>query len=137
VTTRNVPRGIQTPRLNSIETWAASDVIGCGRTGRTNKYGHEFLPKYTQDSDCPHGTFQSSTPEKRGLINNGVSKKILPRNRCVLGACVSFLVVSNKVHTRTHPASKTIVGNNWSSGETKNRRTFPCQECCLLGNNSV
>ena len=62
------------PRSNSIETWGASDVTGCVKTRRTNKYGHESPKKYTQDSDCPHGTFQSSTPD-RGLINNGVSKK--------------------------------------------------------------
>jgi len=40
-----------------------------------------------------------------------------------MGACVSFLVVSDKVHTHAHPASKTIAGNNWSPGEAKNRQT--------------
>ena len=33
------------------------------------------------------------------MLNKEVSKKILPKDGCVMDACVSFLVVSDKVHT--------------------------------------
>jgi hypothetical protein len=40
---RKCPARHPNPRLNCIEKWAASDVIGCGRTRRSNKYFHEPL----------------------------------------------------------------------------------------------
>jgi len=39
------------------------------------------------------------------VLNKGVNKKILSKNGCVMDACVSFLVVSDKVHKQTHTVS--------------------------------
>jgi len=47
--------------------------------------------------------FNQQSP-KRGL-DKGVGKKILPKGGCVMDACVSLLVASDKVHTQTCPVS--------------------------------
>ena len=38
-------------------------------------------------------------------LNKGVGKKIFPKCGCVMDACVSLLVASDKVHTQTYPVS--------------------------------
>jgi len=47
--------------------------------------------------------FNQQSP-KRGL-NKGVGKKNLPKGGCVMDACGSLLVASDKVHTQTYSVS--------------------------------
>ena len=88
------------PRLNSIETCAANDVTGCGRTRRTNKYGHESPKNIHAVQRLFSRNVSIINPRERVNRQQG-KQKILPKNRCVMGACVSFLVVSDKDHTST------------------------------------
>jgi len=41
--------------------------------------------------------FNQQSPKR--VLNKEVGKKILPKDGCVMDACVLFLVVSDKVHT--------------------------------------
>ena len=45
---------------------------------------------------------------QKRVRTNGASKKILPKNGRVMGACLSFIVESDNVHTHMQPASLTI-----------------------------
>jgi len=58
--------------------------------------------KNTRKTTTVHMENFNQQPSKR-VLNKGV-KKILPKKGCVMGAFVSFLVVSDKVHTQTHPS---------------------------------
>jgi phage terminase large subunit-like protein len=121
VTTGNVPRGIQTPALNSIKTWAASDVVGCGRTRRTNKYGHESPRNKLRKANVHRLRFNRQPPER--VYRQRGKQIILPKNRCVMCTCVPFVVVSDRTKTHTDLSYKTWLDINGSPGETKFRRT--------------
>jgi len=57
------------------------------------------LFKYQDDARSNTHKIPQERVKQRG------KQKIPPKNECVMGACVSFLVVSDKVHTHMHPAS--------------------------------
>ena len=61
--TGNEPRGIQNLKLNRIENCAASDVIACGRTRRTNKYGDESQEIHTEQQ-LVTGNFPIINPQE-------------------------------------------------------------------------
>jgi len=45
--------------------------------------------------------FNQQSPKR--VLNKRVGKKIFPKDGCVMDACVSLLVVSDKVQTETYP----------------------------------
>jgi len=104
VTIKNIPRNIPTPILNSVEDWVASDVLDIGYNKRTTKYSQKFPKKNESKTTTFHTDLFNQQSPKRVLIL-GVSKKFLPQDGCVMCACFSFLVLSNKVHTQKHPVS--------------------------------
>jgi len=95
VTTQNDPRDISTPSLNSVKEWVASDVIGRGCTRRTTKYSRKF-PKIEVKQQMSTWNILIHNPAENV---KEVSKKILPKNGCVMGARKSFPVEGDKVYT--------------------------------------
>ena len=121
MTTKNVPRGFQSPQLNNIRIWGQVMSKGVGTTPSITKYGHKSL-QIQAWLQLSQQDISIKQPFKKSLKQRG-KQEILPRMD-VGWVRVSFLVASDKchnththTHTHTHLASYTIIENKWSLGE--------------------